>query len=145
MLKLVKYIRGSDPWEYSEKTTYTYDSNRNVLTELRQYFENNNWSGGNLVNYTYDSNGNLISTGTTAYTYDSNGNLLSILNENNFKENYTYDANDNMLTWDFFMWNNDSNQWEQNWSEPCQIFIKTTYSGKIWNYGQRWHMWSVIF
>ncbi len=146
LLTILSYNYGSDPWLYEEKTTYTYDSNNNVITELSQYYSLNTWSNGNLFTYIYNADGSVekrnyqnldynnepyaTEFGTTTYEYDSNGNLLSI----GESEIYTYDSNGNLLTWDFLTLNSDLNQWEHKWSEPCRIFIKTTYSGEIWNF-----------
>jgi hypothetical protein len=104
------------------------------------------WSKGELWTYIYNSDGSVaqnvyhnlgynqepytIEYYTVKYDYDINGNLLSM----GESDKYTYDSNGNLLTWEFFTWDSDLKQWVKRFSEPCTIFIKTTYSGKIWNF-----------
>lgn len=61
-----------------DTTTYTYDNNGRILSEV--------YSKGGSISYTYDNAGNVLTetvididnnTTTTAYTYDSFGNILT--------------------------------------------------------------------
>jgi len=92
--------------------TYTYYSNNNRQTELCERYTN---SSKEESTYTYDTENNLINQSTKTwqngswinssrinYTYDSRNNLLSYLREkwnntwiNNLQMLWTYDENDN--------------------------------------------------
>ncbi|MBI3377424.1 MAG: RHS repeat protein [Nitrospirae bacterium] len=76
-------------------TTYTYDSNRNLITETDPL--------GSTTIYTYDTSGNRTSAtnalgNTTAYTYNTFGQITSITDSQNKVTTYTYDAKGNLLT-----------------------------------------------
>ena len=157
MLKEKKYFY---PYPVSKTIfTYTYDSNRNKLTEMRNRYEeypDQTFSQDtSLYIYSYSPNGDLINilhqnwknngwvtSGRDTCDYDSNGNLTSKLGQgyendswsNSILQSYIYDTIGNLFLWEWFTWNSATNNWEQIWNEPCDIFIKTTYSGKIWNY-----------
>ena len=84
-------------WENEYLCTYTYDSNNNLQTILRQRWVNNSWVYYRTYTYIYDSNNNVLNDGRSTYTYDSNNNVLT-KEWNNSIETYTYDSNNNMLT-----------------------------------------------
>jgi len=157
VLTMLSYKYSSDPWEYEEKYTFTYDSNNNIFTELSQFYSADAWSKGLLVTYSYNTIGSVekkiyhnldynnepysFEFDTVKYEYDSNGNLLSI----GESQIYSYDSNGNLSTWDFYTWNSETSQWIKKWSEPCLIFIKTDYTGKIWNYSVQRHGNGILF
>ena len=77
------------------KTTYTYDSNRNLLTETDPL--------GHLTTYTYDSNRNRTSVTdalgkTTSYAYNSLNKVTSITDQTGSITTFTYDPKGNLLT-----------------------------------------------
>ena len=101
------------------KEILTHDTTGNMLTYLRQYWENGTWVNSSLYSYTYDANGNMltglfqdwengvwVNSSLYTHTYDANGNKLSYLWhnwENGEWVNFylfisTYDVNGNMLT-----------------------------------------------
>ena len=77
-------------WTDQSKDTYTYDTNHNLITDLRQ---TNSGSG-------------LGNDERTTYTHDSNNNVIEQLGEswmnsawgNNYKDILTYDGNNNNIT-----------------------------------------------
>jgi len=76
------------------KTTYTYDSNRNLLTETDPL--------GHVTTYTYDSNRNITSVTdalgkTTSYTYNSLNKVTSITDQIGNLTTFDYDEKGNLL------------------------------------------------
>jgi hypothetical protein len=91
----------NEEWKNTNRETYTYDENENMLSYLRERWKDEQW-----LNYTRET-----------YTYDANGNELSHLTEgwkeeqwvNNFRYSYAYDENSNTTlifseTWDSSKW-----------------------------------------
>lgn len=77
------------------KTTYTYNSKRNLLTETDPL--------GHTTTYTYDSNGNMTSATdalgkTITYTYNALNKITSITDQTGGITTFTYDAKGNLLT-----------------------------------------------
>ncbi len=114
---------------YTERYTYTYDSNGNKLTKLLQNWTNNAWVNSYKFTNTYDANGNMLTnlfekwtnnawviSSKSTNTYDANGNELTQLNEvwtnnawvNSSKYTYTYNAAGNMLTQLYETWTNNA-------------------------------------
>jgi hypothetical protein len=97
-----EYYNGTN-WINSNKTEYTYDSNRNLTKSVDLYWQTSQWVESYASIYTYnsnnkvtaenyenyDSNGNI--TGTqyrTLNTYNSNGDLSQILNQTFVNSNW---------------------------------------------------------
>ncbi|MBI4685852.1 MAG: transglycosylase SLT domain-containing protein [Nitrospirae bacterium] len=76
-------------------TRYTYDSNRNLLTETDAL--------GHVTTYTYDSNRNITSITddlghTVSYTYNTLNKVTSITDQTGNITTFTYDDKGNLLT-----------------------------------------------
>lgn len=76
-------------------TTYTYDSNRNLLSETDP--------SGNTTSHTYDGNGNRTSTtdalgGITSYTYNGFGQVTSVTDPEGHVTSYGYDLAGNLTS-----------------------------------------------
>lgn len=100
---------------------YTYNSSNQVLTELRQYWIDNQWQNDNYYEYSYDAAGNMILRsyykwnvfaneweiqGSEELVYDNSGNQIEYTKYNYFdgekfpslKELSTYNSNNNTVT-----------------------------------------------
>jgi YD repeat-containing protein len=82
----------------ANKTTYQYDSNRNLISKTEP--------DGRITTYTYHTDGNMLSKTevygtanqrTTTYTYNQYGQVLTITDPDSNVTTYTYDANGNLL------------------------------------------------
>ena len=138
--KLLTKLNGSKYYpvtvviDNSQRFTYTYDNNGNLLTELEEYWKDNAWVNYWRLSYTYGNSGNLVtelvelwtinSWGNDmrqTYTYDNSGNLLIHLYElwsnntwmNSHRNTYNYDNNGNLLTHLEEVWM--SNAWVNSW------------------------------
>ncbi len=84
----------TDP--YSDKTTYMYDSNNNLLSIT--------YPNGTTKSSVYDSNRNVTSITdaggrTTTYTYNAQNRVTEILNPAGGTTHFTYDANGNLSSY----------------------------------------------
>jgi len=86
---------GGGIWVDTERSTYTYDANNNMLSFLVKSCENDY---GYQETYTYDANNNMLSF---LYDYWRNDQWMHQL-----QGTYTYDANNNMLSFMYEEWNN---------------------------------------
>jgi hypothetical protein len=99
----------------SNRLTRTFDQSGNVITELKESRENDEWVNYSKTDFTYDSAGYILTetnsewfyTVWTIYevrtcTYDSKGNLITELYESNWsnpwKTTYTYDDYGNLAS-----------------------------------------------
>lgn len=125
--KQVLFSNQVDSW----KSTFTYDADGHMLTELGETWQNSAWWNSYQRIYTYDSNGNLLSlyhnswNGTTwsnylrwTYSYSNNGDKLTELYEgwNSANNNWThldiylyaYDGNGNAIRGEHYAWTNNA-------------------------------------
>ena len=150
LLEEVSQHEENNSWIDINSTTYTYDSNNNMLTKLDKSEEINSY----LSTYTYDSNNNVLTETQQAwdnnlwknfrlytYTYDSKNNILTILNQawdnNSWKNSHlticTYDSNNNMLTHSYLYSNNNS------WiNAESYIFTYDSNNNLLTKQYQRW-------
>jgi RHS repeat-associated protein len=103
--------------EASAATTYTYDSNGNVLTSTDATGLTTRFTYdpvfnkvtsitdpvGNVTRFTYDGHGNLLTStdangNTTSYQYDPTGLLLQVTDTLGQKTQFTYDALGNLIS-----------------------------------------------
>ncbi len=117
---LIIEIMNNGTWDYSSKRTYEYDSLGKIQLELEFYWLGDRWGDYYRTTYNYNVDGNLLTelfesyngidswvgAYRNTYTYDSLGNRETILDEifnSNVWENYynvayTYDIQGNILT-----------------------------------------------
>ncbi len=116
------------------KYAYTFDTNRNMTSELFQMWVGSQWVNDWQYTYTYDTNGNMISDLTQdwdgsqwvdswqwTFTYDKAGNEISHLYQiwdgsqwiNCYQSTYKYDTNGNWISWLYQKW--DGSQWVDSW------------------------------
>jgi len=69
-----------------EESTYTYDTENNLINQLTKTWQNGNWVNSSRINYTYDSKNNLLS-----YLRENWNNTWI----NDLQKLWTYDDNDN--------------------------------------------------
>ena len=69
-----------------EESTYTYDTENNLINQLTKTWQNGNWVNSSRINYTYDSKNNLLS-----YLRENWNNTWI----NDLQKLWTYDENDN--------------------------------------------------
>lgn len=99
-----------------KKTTKSYDSRRNLISETDQSGRTTAYSydsvgniisvtdpEGNVTKYTYNSFGQITSIAdpegkTTTYSYDNKGNLLSITDPSGATSTFTYNTKGQILT-----------------------------------------------
>jgi hypothetical protein len=67
-----EYYNGTN-WINSNKTEYTYDSNRNLTKSVDLYWQTSQWVESYASIYTYNSNNKV--TAENYENYDSNGNI----------------------------------------------------------------------
>ncbi len=96
------------------KNTYTYDSKGNMLTNLYEIWENEDWVSDSRWTYTYDNNGNIIKEmmellsnsvwsiyTSSTYSYDSEGRLIMRLDVESYstimRHIYTYNEQGNLI------------------------------------------------
>lgn len=129
--KLQKSVKGIEWYEpevittYDEDgnpyihCTYTYDSQGNILTELREDWKGGAWVNKDCYTYSYDSQVNILTRlyeiwenggwrnqSCYTHTYDSQGNILIEKGEYWFddvwmiyeRSTYTYNSRGNLLT-----------------------------------------------
>lgn len=88
----IKQIYQNNEWINESRNSFTYDANSNVLTELLEYWRNNEWNKNCRITYTYDAEGNEIS--------DLYENLFIPKQPDpdmkNYRTTYTYDNRGNI-------------------------------------------------
>jgi hypothetical protein len=121
----------NNAWVQTSLNTYSYDLNRNKLTDLSEKWQDDKWVNLSKVTYlSYDLNGNQISDiheiwqneqwlyyWRATYTYDIDGNRLTQLYDNWTVDKwvstdrwaYSYDSKGNMITELTEYWKTD--QW----------------------------------
>jgi hypothetical protein len=116
LLTELAYLSGN----YYSLTTYTYDSNNNLLTKLYQNWDTNSW-----INFSLDT-----------YTYDSSNNLLTELQQvwkggwvNSIQHLMTYDENRNGISTECLAW--VENRWQPSWNDALQLHYNNMQS--IWS------------
>ena len=103
----------------NKRYKFTYNENKQILTETRNRWENGEWVNDWRHTYTYDAAGNRltylsekwgndewVNDERNSNTYDAAGNLLTALSErwenaewvNYWRYTYTYNEADNLLT-----------------------------------------------
>jgi hypothetical protein len=101
---LGEYFDGTN-WVKSERTEYTYDSNKNLTEETGLYWNGFQWIKSYVTTYTYnannkatteiyqnyDSNNTIIEQYKTTNTYDSNGKLTEFFSEFNGGESWEFE------------------------------------------------------
>ncbi|MGJ8743723.1 T9SS type A sorting domain-containing protein [Polaribacter sp.] len=86
-----EYYNGTS-WESSNKKTFTYDDNNNLISE-KFYFRNNStssWEFNSNDTYVYNSANRVVSS--TYEGFDGSGNISY-----GYKTNYTYNANNQIV------------------------------------------------
>ncbi|MBI3232545.1 MAG: T9SS type A sorting domain-containing protein [Bacteroidetes bacterium] len=99
-------LNQNNVWENGYKTTYTYDAQKNVLTELSQ-----EWNAATSA---------WLNTNNSIYTYNANNNRTSTINQgwqsgawvNNNKFIYNFDANYRAISDLYQSWNVGTSSWE---------------------------------
>ncbi len=117
-----------------EKSTQTFDSDDNIITNLEQNWNTgtNTWDNDYNTMNTYDSDNNLMTSVGQSWNMGTNSW------DNDKKEVYTYDGDNNMLThitqyWDnvFLTWVNSSQEiFNYNTNND-----RTMYVNQYWNSG----------
>ncbi|MES2762476.1 MAG: T9SS type A sorting domain-containing protein [Bacteroidota bacterium] len=112
---------------YSRIVGYTYNSNGDILSALRENWNGSSWDIYAQYFYAYDANNNMltnegqnwngsawVSNYKYSYTYDVNNNITNFLYQignplvNQEQDVYTYDANNNEISHMFQTWNGSS-------------------------------------
>ena len=92
-------------WTNFRKNTCTYDSNGNQLTYLSEIWSNNSWTNNKKATYTYDTENRLIASLSQSW---SNGIWVNL-----DKDTYTYDENGYLYTVIWERWLNET--WTKIW------------------------------
>lgn len=158
-----EYFDGTN-WVNSNKTEYTYDSNKNLIEELELYWNSSQWIKSYSTKYSYNSNNQATTEFSISYdangnnatedyrttnTYNSSGNLIQILNEelensnwvNESKFDLTY-TNNKLSSALGYEWN--GTEWVIGMDDSFRITISYNSNGKVslsksdsWN-GTNW-------
>jgi len=99
-------LNKSNVWENGYKTTYTYDAQKNKLTEMSQEWDaaTSTWLNANNTIYTYNSNNNVTSATNQIWTAGA------WVNNNKFI--YNFDANYRAISDLYQSWNAGTSAWE---------------------------------
>lgn len=130
LIEVLHQSSDGSSWLDTDKHSYTYDRNNNLLEMHHQFWDGNSWMNTNLHSYQYDRNNNktqYVYQGwengmwkgiwKISYTYDVNNNLIEELEQgaemgwqNKYKHTYSYDENNNRIEWLYENW--ISTAWE---------------------------------
>ncbi len=145
----------------SERITYTYDNQNNVITTLYDHMENASWVNEEYILMTYDNSGNMatqerqlwengawIKSSFSTYQYDSNNKIVTLLgyvwNENSWvntwRRTYTYNQNSSLLQ-NMFESVDENNNWvartKTNYTYDSNFNAATakveSYNGNAWH------------
>ncbi|PKP04688.1 MAG: hypothetical protein CVU11_03835 [Bacteroidetes bacterium HGW-Bacteroidetes-6] len=110
--------------------TYTYDSNENIITLLRQSWSGSAWVNAYRTTYTYNSAD--LRTLTLEESWDSGTSTW----KNNQREVNTFDSNNNKTQYLLQYWDNGTSSW-RNGVKDDYVFDsnnnKTQYIYSTWN------------
>ena len=113
-------------WVNSDKKSYTYAVNNNMIEFLFQYWDVSNWVNSSKITYTYDVNDNKIEESVQGW---DGSNWL-----NDWKYKYTCDMNNNTIEWLYQDW--DGSSWV-NHEKLTYSYIPTDvneFTGEIKTY-----------
>jgi hypothetical protein len=118
-------------WELSSGTNYQYDTNDNLLSETRYYYDGSGWSPFYKTIYTYNANNKA------ATRIEQFANSLTSVFEDNYKTIYTYNGSGKLITNINQMWNGSSwvNEYKADITYNGNLFLtvtNTTWDGAQW-------------
>ena len=92
---IIEYFDGFN-FSPDQKNIYTYNSNKELLSDYDYYWQSPGWSSPDTSNYIYDTNGN-----TTSYTSPQSE-----------KYEYTFNSSNQLMSGDVSMWSSLSSSWD---------------------------------
>ena len=100
--------KDNNKWEDFQKTIYTYDASKKILTQKMQIILITDWMDFSMTTNTYNGSGQLTKS------VDQQINFLTMQLANSFQQTITYNADGTVNQSVFQKWNETLNAWENS-------------------------------